>query len=132
MSSVCPRSPLASSRDRILPGFSSKGRLIMPTNEHLEKLAEYDVLTPDITFTVEVFRDEDATEFMARIDGHSPPLAQQVEPGEPGPMMKFIDTEELRDVDHELLIRRSKKRMADLGGEIIHFLQYPVTNPNSP
>jgi len=85
----------------------------------MEKTKEVDLRTKDYSFTVEVFKDVDKGEFVGKINGFTPPLAQEVSPGGSVVYMKNIDEEELRDTNYESLVERCRARIRKIDGEIL-------------
>jgi hypothetical protein len=85
----------------------------------MEKIREIDLRTKGYSFTVEVFKDEDKGGFVATINGATPPLAQEISPGEGITYMEPIDEIQLKDADEENLVERCRQRIKEIGGEIL-------------
>lgn len=89
----------------------------------MDKLEEYDVRTMRMTFTLEMFEDSNQGEFVGKLTSFSPPLPQQSNGSTPMPYMEVDDYGEIRDRDRDRLIELCKKRMSELGGDIIFFVE---------
>lgn len=84
----------------------------------MERIKEVELRTTGYSFTVEVFKD--GGEFVAKLIGFTPPLAQPVTLANPGlTYLENTDEEELRDTDQENLLERCRARIRELDGEIL-------------
>jgi len=88
-------------------------------NLDMKRIKEIEVRTRGYSFTIDVFDDVDRGEFVSRLNGFTPPLAQEVPPGGSVVYMKSIDEEEMKGTDHESLVEQCKQRIRELDGEIL-------------
>jgi hypothetical protein len=86
---------------------------------NMEKIKEVELRTTNYSFTVEVVEDVDRREFVGKINGFTPPLAQEVAPGGSVVYMKSINEEEMRDTHQENLVERCRARIKEIDGEIL-------------
>ena len=106
------------SHDTFLEYFSVRQR-----KDPWRKIGEYEVLTKNASFTLEIYSDSSRTEFIGQFDGHTPGTLAPIGPGERYPEMKLIKEEHLRGSDEEDVITNCKQRKTELGGQITHFIE---------
>jgi hypothetical protein len=85
----------------------------------MKKIKEIELRTKAYSFTIDIFEDVDRGEFVAKLNGFTPPLAQEVPPGGSVVYMKGIDEEEVKGGDQERLVEQCKARIREMDGEIL-------------
>jgi hypothetical protein len=84
-----------------------------------KSIREIDLRTKGYSFTIEVFEDTDFDDFLATINGFTPPLAQEIPPGGKVTFMRPIQQQEFRDKDQERLLKDCRAWITKLDGEIL-------------
>ena len=76
-----------------------------------------DIRTANYSFTIEIFQDE--ARFVAKLNGVTPSLAQQVGPVESLTYFDSIDEQEVRGNDQDSLVGNCRARINEIDGEIL-------------
>jgi hypothetical protein len=87
----------------------------------MKKLKEYSVLTPKISYILEIYEDPQKDEFIGEITGQREPRFPEMGEGKPFSYIQLIESEAIRNPDLETLMTKCKERMIQLGGEILVF-----------
>jgi hypothetical protein len=91
-----------------------------------EKVARWEGITRSHAFSVQVFGDREQGLFSARIEAHSPPLAQVVRPGQQAPTMEFAEPTKIDRIDDfDTLKALTRKHITSRFGEIVQWREYP-------
>jgi hypothetical protein len=72
---------------------------------------------------LELFEDEGQGNFVGKLTSFSPPIPQQNYGTTPGCYMEQTVDEQIRSADGNSLLELCKKRISELGGEIITFAE---------
>lgn len=90
----------------------------------MDKVLNWNGMTQSHGFQIEVFRDTNIKDFVAKIQTSSPALMPPKVPGKPIPVMKFDAPEEIRHEDLNRLRELTKKSITDRCGEILQFFEH--------
>jgi hypothetical protein len=87
----------------------------------VNEYTRYQGLSDDWSFELDVFKDEDKNIYIGVLNGHTPsmlnPLIGDLDEAE----MQTFPEERLENQDLDKLLQKSKKRMEEIGGNLLSF-----------
>lgn len=89
----------------------------------MEKHKQFHGFTPDWLFELDVFEEENADKYVGILNGHTPSLLQPVVDDLQESEIETMPEERFTETVLEKLLEASKKRMEEIGGELIRFFE---------